>query len=100
MSSQLIVNVEPQETRVALLESNIVTELYVERKQDEGIVGNVYKGKVTKVLPGMQAAFVDIGLDRAGFLWLPCLCRRCRYGFLTSAGQGVCFLKASAETEF
>ncbi|MBI2880842.1 MAG: Rne/Rng family ribonuclease [Candidatus Tectomicrobia bacterium] len=70
MSSQLIINVEPQETRVALLENNVVTELYIERKQDEGIVGNIYKGKVTKVLPGMQAAFVDIGLDRAGFLYV------------------------------
>ncbi|MEE8110962.1 MAG: Rne/Rng family ribonuclease [bacterium] len=70
MTSQLIVNVEPQETRVALLENNMVTELYIERKQDEGIVGNVYNGKVTKVLPGMQAAFVDIGLDKAGFLYV------------------------------
>ncbi|MFQ5911944.1 MAG: ribonuclease E/G [Nitrospinota bacterium] len=70
MSSQLIVNAEPQETRVALLENNIVTELYIERKLEEGIVGNIYKGKVTKVLPGMQAAFVDIGLDKAGFLYV------------------------------
>ncbi|MDP6620429.1 MAG: S1 RNA-binding domain-containing protein, partial [Nitrospinota bacterium] len=70
MSSKLIVNVEPQESRVALLENNLVTELYIERKQDEGIVGNIYKGKVTKVLPGMQAAFVDIGLEKAGFLYV------------------------------
>ncbi len=70
MPSKLIVNVEPQESRVALLENNLVTELYIERKQDEGIVGNIYKGKVTKVLPGMQAAFVDIGLEKAGFLYV------------------------------
>ena len=69
-SSKLIVNVEPQETRVSLLENNVVTELYIERKEDEGIVGNIYKGNVTKVLPGMQAAFVDIGLVKAGFLYV------------------------------
>ncbi len=69
-SSKLIVNVEPQETRVALLESNVVTELYIERNEDKGIVGNIYKGKVTKVLPGMQAAFVEIGLEKAGFLYV------------------------------
>ncbi len=70
MASEFIVNAEPQETRVALLENKVVTELYVERKRDEGIVGNVYKGKVTRILPGMQAAFVDIGLEKAGFLYV------------------------------
>ena len=70
MASEFIVNAEPQETRVALLENKVVTELYVERMRDEGIVGNVYKGKVTRILPGMQAAFVDIGLEKAGFLYV------------------------------
>ncbi|MCZ7677978.1 MAG: ribonuclease E/G, partial [Sandaracinaceae bacterium] len=56
------------ETRVALIENGILAELYVERERDRSPVGNVYLGKVTRVLPGMQAAFVDIGLDRAAFL--------------------------------
>ncbi|MGA7764486.1 MAG: S1 RNA-binding domain-containing protein, partial [Candidatus Binataceae bacterium] len=54
--------------RVALLEDGSLTELYLERQQHRGLAGNIYKGKVTRVLPGMQAAFVDIGLEKAGFL--------------------------------
>ncbi|MBI3128884.1 MAG: Rne/Rng family ribonuclease [Candidatus Tectomicrobia bacterium] len=70
MPSEIIVNAEPFQTRVALLENGVATELYVERESEKGTVGNIYKGRVTKVLPGMQAAFVDIGLDKAGFLYV------------------------------
>lgn len=68
MSSEIIVNAESFETRVALLENGVAAELYTERESEQGIVGNIYKGRVTKVLPGMQAAFIDIGLEKAGFL--------------------------------
>jgi ribonuclease G len=64
----LLINVDIGETRVGLVEDGILGELYVERKCDRSPVGNVYVGKVTRVLPGMQAAFIDIGLDRAAFL--------------------------------
>jgi ribonuclease G len=70
MANELIINVRPQETRVALLEDRGLAELYIERTKDRGIVGNIYKGKVVKVLPGMQAAFVDIGLEKAAFLYV------------------------------
>ena len=68
MSVEIAINKTPQETRVAVLENKVVTELYVDRAKKKDFVGNVYKGRVVKVLPGMQAAFVDIGLDRAAFL--------------------------------
>lgn len=68
MSEELLINVIPKETRVALVENGVVQEVHVERSHDQNIVGNIYKGKVIRVLPGMQAAFVDIGLDKAGFL--------------------------------
>ncbi|NLE49221.1 MAG: Rne/Rng family ribonuclease [Sandaracinaceae bacterium] len=64
----LLINVDIGETRVGLVEDGILGELYVERRRDRSPVGNVYVGKVTRVLPGMQAAFIDIGLDRAAFL--------------------------------
>ncbi|MGZ3494977.1 MAG: Rne/Rng family ribonuclease, partial [Thermodesulfobacteriota bacterium] len=70
MANELIVNVTPYETRVALLEDRVLAELYIERTKDRGIMGNIYKGKVVKVLPGMQAAFVDIGLEKAAFLYV------------------------------
>ncbi len=70
MSSEIIVNAGREETRVALLENSLVTEIYIDRKKDRGIVGNVYKGRVMKVLPGMQAAFVDIGLEKSAFLYV------------------------------
>ena len=68
MSVELLMNITPSETRVALIEGGILQELHIERQATKGIVGNVYKGKVSRVLPGMQAAFVDIGLDKAAFL--------------------------------
>jgi len=70
MATELIINATFSETRIALLTNGEITELHVERKSDKGIVGNVYKGRVVRVLPGMQAAFVDIGLDRAAFLYV------------------------------
>jgi len=70
MANEIIINVTSQETRVALLEERVLAELYIERTKDRGIMGNIYKRKVVKVLPGMQAAFVDIGLERAAFLYV------------------------------
>ena len=70
MANELIINVTQEETRVALLEDKALAEIYIERTKDRGIVGNIYKGKVVKVLPGMQAAFVDIGLEKAAFLYV------------------------------
>jgi ribonuclease G len=65
---EIVINASPLEARVALLEDGSLTEFYLERGEHRGLAGNIYKGKVTRVLPGMQAAFVDIGLDKAGFL--------------------------------
>lgn len=70
MSSILVINAAGRETRVALVENGQIAEFYLERKKDKGIVGNIYKGRITRVLPGMQAAFVDIGLEKAAFLYV------------------------------
>ncbi len=70
MHSELIINVEPWETRVALLENGTAVEFHVERALKRGYVGNIYKGKVVRVLPGMQAAFVNVGLERTAFLYV------------------------------
>jgi ribonuclease G len=68
MSHEILINVTPQETRVAMLEQGIVQELHVERTSARGLVGNIYVGRVARVLPGMQSAFIEIGLERAAFL--------------------------------
>ena len=68
MQQDILINWSPQETRVAIVEHNAVQELHVERTLERGLVGNVYLGKVARVLPGMQSAFIDIGLERAAFL--------------------------------
>ncbi len=68
MSDEILVNVTPQETRVALIESGVLQEIFVERPSCFGLVGNIYKGRIQRVLPGMQAAFVELGLERTGFL--------------------------------
>ena len=68
MSDELLINVTPMECRVALIENGTVNEIFIERTVKRGLVGNIYKGKVVRVLPGMQAAFVDIGLSRTAFL--------------------------------
>jgi len=70
MRNEIFVNVTPGETRVAVKEADRVVELHIERQGERGVVGGIYKGRVTRVLPGMQAAFVDIGLERAGFLYV------------------------------
>src|SRR5512147_207566 len=70
MGSEILINVTHGETRVALLEGGQVVEFYVERLRDASLVGNIYKGKVVKILPGMQSAFVDIGLEKAAFLYV------------------------------
>lgn len=68
MSEEILMNITPMESRVALVENGVLQEIYIERARSRGIVGNIYKGKVVRVLPGMQAAFVDIGLERAAFI--------------------------------
>ncbi|MBC7196194.1 MAG: S1 RNA-binding domain-containing protein, partial [Deferribacterales bacterium] len=68
MPKDIIINSTVNEVRVAILDSGSVSEIYVERARNKGIVGNIYKGKVLKVLPGMQSAFVDVGLAKACFL--------------------------------
>jgi len=70
MSSSLVINASGSESRVALIENGQISEFYLERNAEKGIVGNIYKGRVVRVLPGMQAAFVDIGLDKAAFLYV------------------------------
>ncbi len=70
MNSEIVINVTHGETRVALLEGGQVVEFYVEHRRDASLVGNIYKGKVVKILPGMQSAFVDIGLEKAAFLYV------------------------------
>ena len=68
MSEEILINVTPQETRVAVVENGVLQEVYIERTRQRGIVGNIYKGRVVRILPGMQAAFIDIGLERTAFL--------------------------------
>jgi ribonuclease G len=68
MSEEILINVSPQETRVAVVENGILQEVLIERNNKRGLVGNIIKARVSRVLPGMQSAFIDIGLDRTGFL--------------------------------
>ncbi|HRF87252.1 MAG: ribonuclease G [Cellvibrionales bacterium] len=68
MSEEILINVAPMETRVAVVDNGVLQEVYIERAEKRGLVGNIYKGKVARVMPGMQAAFVDIGLERAAFI--------------------------------
>ena len=68
VSEEILINVTPQETRVAVIQQGVAQELHVERVTGRGLVGNIYLGVVSRVLPGMQSAFIDVGLDRAAFL--------------------------------
>ena len=68
MSEEVLVNVTPMETRVAVVDNGAIQDIHLERITSRGIVGNIYAGKVVRVLPGMQAAFIDIGLERTAFL--------------------------------
>ena len=70
MTKEMIISSNGHETRVAILEDDLVAEVFVERERQRGVVGNVYKGRVSKVLPGMQSSFVDLGLERDGFLYV------------------------------
>ncbi len=70
MSKEMIISSNGHETQVAILEEDLVSEIFVERERQRGAVGNIYKGRVSKVLPGMQCAFIDIGLERDGFLYV------------------------------
>jgi ribonuclease G len=88
MSEEILVNITPQETRVAVLEAGQVQELVIERAATRGLVGNIYMGKVARVLPGMQSAFVDIGLERAAFLHVADLWGHRRTGGNGEAARG------------
>src|ERR1043166_5227551 len=70
MQKEMIVSSNGHETMVAILEDDLVAEIFVERERQRGVVGNVYKGRVSKVLPGMQSSFIDLGLERDGFLYV------------------------------
>src|SRR5882724_6632189 len=70
MQKEMIVSSNGHETMVAILEDDLVAEVFVERERSRGVVGNVYKGRVSKVLPGMQSSFIDLGLERDGFLYV------------------------------
>ena len=89
MSEEILVNVTPRETRVAVVENGMLQELHIERGWSRGVVGNIYKGRVQRVMPGMQAAFVDIGLERAAFLHANDVLRSGRAEDLAAGEPGV-----------
>ena len=70
MAAEILINCRPHETRVAYVEAGVLTDLKIETKTSPTLVGSIHRGKVTRVLPGMQAAFVDIGLEKAAFLYV------------------------------
>src|SRR5688500_15394797 len=70
MNKEMIISSGDHDTRVAILEDDQVVEVFIEREKSRGVVGNIYKGRVSKVLPGMQSSFVDIGLERDAFLYV------------------------------
>src|SRR5271154_359899 len=70
MPKELVISAAPHETRVAILEDGLLCEIYIEREKEFALVGSIYKGRVTRVLPGMQSAFVEIGLDSDAFLYV------------------------------
>src|SRR5207247_3510527 len=70
MTKEMIISSNGHETMVAILEDDLVAEIFVERERQRGVVGNVYKGRVSKVLPGMQSSFIEVGLERDGFLYV------------------------------
>ncbi len=76
MSEEILINVTPSETRVAVVENGLLQEVYLERKSQDSYLGNIYKGKVSRVLPGMQAAFIEIGLARTAFLHISDIIRK------------------------
>jgi len=70
MTKEMIISSNGHETMVAILEDDLVAEIFIERERQRGVAGNVYKGRVSKVLPGMQSSFIDLGLERDGFLYV------------------------------
>ena len=68
MREEILINVTPREVRAAVVENGVLQEIHVERASRRGLIGNIYKGRISRVLPGMQAAFVDVGLERTAFL--------------------------------
>src|SRR5438094_10127626 len=70
MNKEMIISSNDHDTRVAILEEDQVVEIFIERENQRGVVGNIYKGRVSKVLPGMQSSFIDIGLERDAFLYV------------------------------
>jgi ribonuclease G len=88
MNKEMIISSNDHETRVAILEDDLVSEIFVERERNRGVVGNIYKGRVSKVLPGMQSAFVDIGLERDGFLYVSDVVTPAEFDRLDSAEDG------------
>src|SRR5437762_5675064 len=70
MNKEMIISSNDHDTRVAILEEDQVVEIFIERERQRGVVGNIYKGRVSKVLPGMQSSFIDIGLERDAFLYV------------------------------
>jgi ribonuclease G len=74
VSDEILINITPPETRVAIIENGVLQEVLIERTRRRGLVSNIYKGKICRILPGMQAAFVDIGLEKAAFLHVSDLC--------------------------
>ncbi|RLB28303.1 MAG: Rne/Rng family ribonuclease, partial [Deltaproteobacteria bacterium] len=79
MTNELVINARPHETRVALVENGVVVELHVKRGSEQELVGNIYLGKVLRVLPGMQAAFINIGIDKPAFLYVTDVYNDLRY---------------------
>src|SRR5690606_8439832 len=87
MSVEILINATPRETRVAMTDQGLLQEIYIERNNKRGPVGNIYLGKVVRVMPGMQAAFVDIGLEKAGFIHAADVMQRDADGFEQSQAQ-------------
>ncbi len=100
MTSELIINAMREESRVALLEGGQVVELYIERKRDASLVGNIYKGKVIKVLPGMQSSFIDIGLEKAAFLYVADIMRDLEEYYSAFIDSEIDELEIESKTDF
>lgn len=88
MSEEILINVTPRETRVAMVENGVLQEIFIERTSRRGMVGNIYRGRVVRVLPGMQAAFIDIGLERTAFLHASDIAVRDENGAVKSSTNG------------
>jgi ribonuclease G len=89
VSIEILVNVAPRETRAAILDNGVVQEVQVERATRRGLVSNLYKGRVSRVLPGMQAAFVEIGLERTAFLHAADIARAASDDTLSAAADSL-----------